>query len=367
MKILVNTSNLKIGGGLQVAHSALCELRNYPQHRYVVPISEQLLRSIDVNDFPSNFLFVPYSLQPSIKTLFGRNDILDKLTKEHKIDKVFSVFGPTYWNPKVPHICGYAKPHYIYKDSPFFVLLSQKAKIKLKVKELVHLHFFKQADALITENTDVSAKLQSLFPKNKIFTVTNYYNQLFEKQEQWTKLDLPAFDGVTLLTITANYPHKNIQIIPKVIAYLKKEKPELKFRFVLSLPEGALGNLDAVISEHILFLGKVNLAQCPSLYQQADVMFLPTLLECFSASYAEAMYMETPIITSDLDFARGLCGEAAIYVDSLSAEDVAKAIVALSIDKNKQEELKIAGKTQLKTFDNFTERTKKYLEIIEKI
>ena len=55
--------------------------------------------------------------------------------------------------------------------------------------------------------------------------------------------------------------------------------------------------------ERIEYLGKININQCPHLYVQSDAVFLPTLLECFSASYAEAMLMKKPIITSDLGFA----------------------------------------------------------------
>lgn len=38
---------------------------------------------------------------------------------------------------------------------------------------------------------------------------------------------------------------------------------------------------------------------------------MPSLLECFTATYPEAMRMERPIVTTDLAFAQGLCGEAA--------------------------------------------------------
>ena len=69
----------------------------------------------------------------------------------------------------------------------------------------------------------------------------------------------------------------------------------------------------------------MDITECPSLYEQADVMFQPTLLECFSATYPEAMKMQRPIVTTDIEFAHGLCGPAAHYYSPLSAEDAARA------------------------------------------
>ena len=69
---------------------------------------------------------------------------------------------------------------------------------------------------------------------------------------------------------------------------------------------------------------------CPKLYNQADAMFLPTLLETFSASYPEAMKMERPILTSDLDFAKDICGDAALYFNPLDSYDIANKIKTIN-------------------------------------
>ena len=51
-------------------------------------------------------------------------------------------------------------------------------------------------------------------------------------------------------------------------------------------------------------------------------MILPTLLESFSATYIEAMFHGKTILTSDLDFARDVCGEAAFYFDPLNPQSI---------------------------------------------
>lgn len=368
MNILINCSNLKIGGGLQVAHSFINQLKHKKDHRFYVVVSSILMKQLNLSEFEKcdHIHFIEYSVKPSIlKAVTGRDTRLSAIEMEKKIDRVFTVFGPSYWRPRSKHICGFAKSQYIYVDSPFFEKMTLKEAVKLNIKKLFHIRSFnRSADAYITELWDVSHNLKSLLPGKEIHTVTNTYNQIFDKEPIESNKHLPTFDGVTLLTISAQYPHKNLEIIPDVIKSLKKKYPNFKFRFVLTLLSDAMIINDPMIGESIEFIGKVDIEECPTLYKAADFMFLPTLLECFSASYPEAMKMNTPILTSDLPFARSICGEAAEYFDPMDPEDIADKIYSLASNPERQKELRTKGKEQLRKFDTAESRARKYIEII---
>lgn len=368
MKILINCSNLRVGGGLQVAHSFLNEICQNKEHQFLVVLSETILTQIEKTLFTSNFKFITYSIRPSIyKALSGKDTYLSLLEKEFNTDVVFSVFGSTYWKPKTKHICGFAKPGYIYKESPFFYQFNTVQKLKLAFYEFIHMYDFKNNNSLlITENEDVSMRLRNKVLQ-KVVTVTNTFNQVFKYENKWDKnllIDSRNVD-IKLLTISANYPHKNLAIIKDVIPLLKKTYPNFRFKFYLSITaeDYEIDSKD-LLNDNIQFLGKVNINQCPSLYSQCDFLFLPTLLECFSASYCEAMYMKLPILTSDLSFAKGICGNAAIYFDPTNAMDIAKAIYDLATNKIKQNQLIKNGELQLLKFDTSETRAKKYLELI---
>lgn len=367
MKIFINASNLRQGGALQVAHSFLNEIKENTNHQFTVVLSTDLARQIQTNLFPKNFEFFVYSIKPSLFKAFLGNDVfLDDLIEKRSPDRVFTVFGPHYWNPKVPHIVGFAKPHYVFKESPFFSQLSIIEKIKIKMMEIFQMNSIKNfSDVLITENQEVSRILQSLIPNKKVHTVTNCYNQVFDSPTLWVPKLIPKIDGVTLLTISANYPHKNLMIIPEVIKYLSFNFPNVKVRFALSLNSSEMPDMPLEAKEFIHFIGPVSIEECPSLYSQADFLFLPTLLECFSASYPEAMKMELPILTSDLSFARDLCEDAAEYFDPTDPVDIATKIVELIQDEEKQKMLIEKGRCQLKKFDSASQRAEKYLKIIE--
>ena len=96
-------------------------------------------------------------------------------------------------------------------------------------------------------------------------------------------------------------------------------------------------------------------------------MLLPSLLECFSATYPEAMRMEVPIITTDLEFAKGLCGDAACYYSAVDGKAAAEAIYHVATDKAYAQQLVESGKIQLKQYDNYEQRTAKLIDLSEKI
>ena len=96
-------------------------------------------------------------------------------------------------------------------------------------------------------------------------------------------------------------------------------------------------------------------------------MFMPTLLECFTATYPEAMRMEKPIVTTDLEFARGLCGEAACYYSAVDAKAAAESLYKVATDKKYAEHLVNNGKKQLLSYDNYEQRAEKLVKVLESI
>lgn len=364
MRILVNVSNLKFGGVAQVADSFISLLDKFNHDFFIVLPKNLSYLKERVN--AKNIVFIDYTMLRRLSALLlGWNKFLDECVEKNRIDKVFTLFGPSLWNPKVPHVCGFALLQILYRNSDFYKRTGWKKYIRFIGDELRKRNFSNYCDVLITENCFVSKRLQNVFPKLRIETVTNCCNQIFDNPRQWKEFPLEKFQGVTLLNVSAmNYSHKGLEIIPSVIRELEKKYPYFNFRFVLTHKEKKLKE-DRFKDARILYVGNVSVNELPSLYEQSHILFHPTHLECFSASWVEAMKMELPILTSDLDFAHGICGDAACYVDSCDAEAIASFIVRMSEDLELREKLILKGKNQLMAFDSTESRAEKYIQIIE--
>lgn len=371
MKIIINTSNLYVGGGLQVALSFLNELKQMKQkHEYHVFLSQAVAKQIDQSSFPGNFTF--YLIEKSPSSLKSRRRIvsrLDALEEEIKPDIVFSVFAPTYWRPKTTHIVGFALGWLTNPRSEAYETLGIKQKIKRNLDSLYKKFYVRRdADFYIVETDDVRDKMNSVLniPKQDIFVVGNTYSEYFDRD------DFPTFElaekrsnEFRLITIAHNYPHKNILVIKEVLPYLKNEK--FHYAFFVTIDDKSYREHFEGMEEQVINLGPVPSKYCPSLYQQCDALFLPTLLESFTASYPEAMKMKKPILTSDLSFAHSICGVAALYFDPLDPKDIANKIIRLSEDKKLQSKLIDKGVERLESFETAKSRAQKYIEICESI
>jgi glycosyltransferase involved in cell wall biosynthesis len=317
----------------------------------------------------SNVDTLIYDVKNNFQTLlWGRDKFLDGQVDSYKIDAVLTVFGPSRWNPRVPHLSGWAIPHPLLPESPYFKMLSLSKRIKVWLRCILWKYMFgRSTDYFWTENPFISNRVKGLFPKKTVFSVTNYYNQVFDYPEKWGGgICMPSFVGITCLTITANYPHKNLSIFVAAARFLKDSHPDFNFRFALTIDKEDI-DVPYELKKHFLFLGRVDVSECPHLYEQSDIMVMPSLLECFTATYPEAMKMEVPIVTTDLEFARGLCGDAACYYSAIDAKAAAEAIYKVATDDAYRLQLTMNGKEMLKKYDNYEQRAEKLIRILEEI
>lgn len=72
--------------------------------------------------------------------------------------------------------------------------------------------------------------------------------------------------------------------------------------------------------DRVGFVGFVQRSELPALYEGHDVLLFPSLIEAFGLPLVEAMVMNMPIVASDLDWAREVCGPAALYRDPSDPE-----------------------------------------------
>ncbi|HAY3535584.1 glycosyltransferase family 4 protein [Elizabethkingia anophelis] len=366
MKLIIDNSNLFAGGGLQVAVSFLRDLKkiNLSDEFHIIQ-SLNAIKVIENEQFPDNFTF--YNLGKSEeKSKSKRIRSVKKIESIVNPDCIFTLFGPSYHKSKYPKLVGFAIPYIIYQNSPFFKKISVKENIYYKLLSILKVYSFKKySDALIFETENARKTFVEKTNYNKdTYTVGNTLNKIFFEPNEWRDYDKLPTSSFKILFLTANYPHKNMDVIPEVIKILKHKYKFNDFKFLITLHSEEL-NFPEYCEEYIEYLGKVDLKKIPSLYNQSQMVFIPTLLEVFSATYLEAMLMKKPIIASDLEFSRDICGESAYFCEPVNAESYAEAIFRLANDENLRNRLVNKGTENLKRFGSSMERTVSYLNIIK--
>lgn len=364
-KILINTSNLHVGGGVQVATSFLYELSkksdlNFTPTVYLSSEVSQELDKLGVDIKQKNWI---------IYNTYGINNYFKHKKEFSKFDIIFTVFGPNYFISKNQKtITGFAQPWIIYPDNETYRKLPFIQKIKSRCKFLLQKTFFKQSDILIVELDHVKKQLVDLKinTQQNIVIVRNCFSSIYLDQSQWQPLVIKKNTAnIRLGFVGRDYPHKNLSIIPNIKKILLS-KYNIAADFFVTLNESEWEARDPVFKKNIVNVGSLAMTECPSFYKEMDAIIFPSLLECFSATPLESMVMGTPVFASDRNFIRDACNQHVSYFDPLNPESAAEAIsnyFKLSIEDRNQR-LNEAKQYAL-NFSNAEERARKYISIIQ--
>lgn len=372
MKILIDCSNLKVGGGIQVATSFINDLLFLQKDDiFVILLSPQMRNTFIKERFTRNFQFIdlPESIYKNKFSYRKRGAYIRNIEDKVSPSVSFCVFGPPTYKSKNKKVAGFAQAFFIYRRSMYIRKLTILKKIRLSLLRNIQIPLFKKnANAIIFEAEDSRQIFCETYnyPHEKTYTVNNTLNEIFLKPKEWGIIKVDKENKFGILCLAANYPHKNLPIIPKIIDVLIEKYRFTDFKFFISCAKHEL-NFANIYDPYISYLGKVQIENVPPLYQQMDVMLMPSLLETFSANYLEAMYMGVPIVATNLGFATSICEHAARYYSPLSAIDAADNIYRLLTDQKLSNLCKKLGKARVGDFDSSLNRTKKYLEILKGI
>lgn len=352
MRIMINVSNNLGGGSLQVALSVVKEVSTRTDNEYFFICNSAIFNYFNA-EFKDNKNFVCISK----KSYFQKTKELKRIENKLKPDVVFTVFGPAYWRPKAPHLIGFANPYYLNINGPITSVFSKTELLKIKIKKLLHIFFMnRDADAIVTETESVTDGYLKLFKRVRYgFTASNTYNQFFN---EFTLKE--EHEGFNVLTVCKYYKHKNLEILNKVSDILERRNIT-DIHFILTIDDY---HYNEIFKNNKLVQNKgyVEPKQCVELYKTADVMFLPTLAECFSANYPEAMKTKTCIVTSDLPFARSVCKDSACYINPFDANQIADTLCKLKVNRKLYDQYIEKGVEVLSQLPTSKERCDKYIE-----
>tara|TARA_A100001015_G_scaffold1799_1_gene2396 strand:- start:1405 stop:2526 length:1122 start_codon:yes stop_codon:yes gene_type:complete len=370
MKILINGFSAKTGGGKSILNNYLKLLsKKGGDHQYIVivPYVEAYMK------FESCFIeIVGFSnkYQSAFILPYTYNILIPKFVKSRKVDVIFNLADiPIKSNIKQIFLFDWA--YAVYPDSLAWKRMNKRDLLKRRAKMFFFKRNIKYIDACIAQNEIIKERLEKIFALQKVVCINNAVSLDNHKSASEVKVDFPIPDGVKLLYLTYYYSHKNLEIFLDLARLIREKQSDFKLVITIDKSHGPNAEkfLDVVKDEKlediIINIGPVKMEHVPSLYQQCDALLMPTLLESFSGTYVEAMYHELPIITSDLDFAKIVCKNAAVYFNPIDEMDIfAKILLVFNSQSEFKNELVQRGKERLNEFHNWNQVFEKYQNLI---
>lgn len=356
MKLFINASNLRFGGGKTVGINII----NYYLHQesvksivLVVPEDSGFER---FNNSSPKLKIIYFSkiFNKSVFKILSNYVRLPLLLKKHVPDFILSL-GNVAVPTSRPQFLLIQQSYLAYPDSVLWQRLKESdPKFHFYISNMVRLikANMKYASILGVQTEVIKERIHRFYkvPLKNICVVPNAVS--FTTGSIPDSRLSPVENGpVKLLFLSKYYPHKNYEILYEVGKEIKKRKLPIMITVTLDEAENAGGksfleNIKALQLEDVIVnIGNVTLEDIAGVYTAHDGLFLPTLLESYSGSYVEAMHFSRPVFTSDMDFAHEVCREAAYYFNPHDKENILDVITAAFRDPAQMSEKISKGKS----------------------
>jgi len=162
--------------------------------------------------------------------------------------------------------------------------------------------------------------------------------------------------GPYFLCSGSDFPHKNLNLLLRGYALLRSlwrgpdPAPGLILIGYRSGVPGVVFDLGAAPAQGVRYLGAVDRNDLPALYQEALAFLYPSSYEGFGLPILEAMAAGTPVLCSRLTSVPEVAGDAALYLEDLSMDEIAERMMALATDQDLRRRLVEAGQKRAQAF-----------------
>lgn len=371
MKIMINFSTLKSGGGQNVGMNFLYSIfeTNLIRKNFYFFVAE--------NSAIHNFLklknysdYYVVSRNP-IKRIIFEIFLSHKILSNNNIDIIYSYFGIGFFPKDIPQVSGSADSNLYFPEINFWSDYKGISRIKKKLIDKYRIWGIKRAAGVIYENKILEVRAKELYNlKNTIFIKPSIN---FNLEEVSIEIPLPNSNVTKGLFLCGWQLNKNIMKIPEIAYELKKKGHD--FNFILTAPldnsvihrEFLAKVIKYNVSEMVSVIGQVSKNELKSLYSQVNYVFLLSKLESFSNNIIEAWYFDKPLIVSNELWSKSICRDAAIYVDRDSAVNIAEEIIKLNENNSQVNNLIAKGKIMLIEYPTIEERIREEMEYLTNV
>ncbi len=375
LKFVIESIGLTVAGGKELAVDLMTRLAGHIEHRFtfVAPDLDSY-KAISGSNTCKIMCKKPSGL---LRRSLLLNRMLPRICREERADALLCLgnFPPS--NPPCPTVVLLHNPWMVYRDP----VAERRRTIREKLIRVFGTHIYRDLPsrvAVITQTSVMKDRLCGRYGIDpaRVAVIPNTFSveRMGESEAPPPSNRNERTRGFIFLCLCRYYAHKNIDIILDAVKKLSKYTCRRAQCFITITPHqhpGARRLLEELESSEygsmIQNIGPIPNQRLPEVYRSANALIFPTLLESYSRTYLEAMHFGLPILTSDRDFARHLCQDAALYFDPLDADSLAKAMARLMEDQDLSWRLAENGRRVLAQVPTWDEIASRFVEVLERV
>lgn len=324
----------------------------HPEHQFILLFDrrpsglDELLAAPNVQPV----VLCPQARHPVLWWMFFELSVPAAL-KRYKADLYLSPDGMMPLRPKVPtlnvihdlnfeHADGNLKPSHQRYMTHFFPRFARAASRLATVSE------YSRQDIAATYGIDAE-RIDVVYDG-----AHNHYRPHSDEEKQATRQRFTD-DAPYIIFISTILKRKNLANLLKAFDKVKDSIPALKLVVVGSRAWWQDELKEAYDTmrhrDDIIMLGHADPDDLAALLSASEMLVYPSYFEGFGIPILEAMYAETAVVCSHTTSMPEVGGDAALYVDPSSPDDIANAIVQAS-DPATREAMIARGRTQRTLF-----------------
>jgi glycosyltransferase involved in cell wall biosynthesis len=365
MKILLDLGAIKTGGGAQLATNFLEYLEQHAAHDHDFALLIPEIGPLAALERRRGYLRVLVSPRSYRARLQLENGRLQRFIADTGIDAIFTFFGAGLPHPPaVRSVVSVAYPVICYPESPYWLNAGVRERLQVRALNWMRVHRLRQASAIIAETEVMKERVSKVlrFPAERIRVIPPAVSAHVRHLDRAEGAAARRFAFVS-----GNETHKNLWRLYE-IARCAAARGFADFTFHLTVTRAAyLRRLSGrphdlqLIDRHFDFIGPVAPREVMHVYEKADCVVSLSDLESFSNNYMEAWKVGLPLIVSDRDFARAICGASALYVDPHDTQAVVAALLQVRADPVLRRRLVAEGARRLGELPTLPQRTSQVL------
>jgi glycosyltransferase involved in cell wall biosynthesis len=358
-RVLINGNNAKTGGGKTILQGVINAAATIPDLYFVILVPSQTDILLNTNE-NIQFVTLPSYYQYSFSAPWVYEFVIPKKMITLEIDLVLNL-GDLLINTKIPQSYIFDWAYAVYEGNSAWGQLSLTNFLIKKIKSTLISKNITNAKDVFAQTSVIKERLEKRYQVNNVslLPVPATYGMRSLEYEK----ELP--EGKKFLYLSYYYPHKNFEVLLNVAKLIKSSNYNFKILVTVESEqhEGAklfLKNISVLGLDDVLInLGNVKPEQRFNLMKECSALLMPTLLETYGIPFIEAMQSKIPIFTSNLDFAKCVCQDAAFYFNPENEIDIFKCMVENIEDEAEINMKLLAGSRILKslpTWNNYLEK-----------
>ena len=345
----------------------------HPEHQFLFLFDRQWDSSFIFSDNITPVRVQPPTRHPLLWYLWFEKRI-PEILKKYKADMFLSPDGYLSLKTPLPSLPVIHDINFAHRpeDLPFFTRLYYRHYFPL---------FAKKATRIATVSKYSAKDIADTYrvPPDKIDVVYNGANELYESLDEGQKklVRKEYTSGYEFFVFVGTlHPRKNVARLLKAFDTFRSETDTIVKLLIVGEKMFMTGDIDRTFMEmqyreDVIFTGRLNPEDLRRVMASALALTFVPLFEGFGIPILEAMYCDTPVISSNTTSMPEVTGDAGIYADPYSIDSIKEAMTKVWKDEGLRNDLIEKGKIQRqqfswnKTADNLWKCVEKVFEKCE--